>query len=81
MSMNTIDLSQNVHQTIQEHPEIKPLLIELGFKPLANPLLFNTVARKTSIKQGAKLIGLSLKDIQQQLEWNGYEVIGVQDDE
>ncbi|MBD3949467.1 DUF1858 domain-containing protein [Tuanshanicoccus lijuaniae] len=81
MSTNTIDLSQTVHQTVQEHPEIKEFLVELGFKPLANPLMFNTIARKTSIIQGAKLIGLSLKEIQQQLEWNGYEVIGVDEDD
>ena len=36
---NTIDLSKPVAQTIKEHPEVKDILVELGFKPLANPAM------------------------------------------
>ncbi len=41
MTHNDIDLSQPV-ATITEHPEVKELLIDPGFKPLSNPAI-NTV--------------------------------------
>lgn len=74
--MNTIDLTIPVAQVIDQHPEVLDLLVELGFKPLANPVMRNTVGRKVSLKQGAKMNGMDLAKIKQTLEWNGYEVVG-----
>lgn len=74
--MNRIDLTIPVAMVVDTHPEVLDLLVDLGFRPLANPLMRNTVGRQVSIKQGAKLNGLNLVHIQQVLEWNGYEVIG-----
>lgn len=77
--MNTIDVSIPVAQVIDHHPEILDLLVEMGFKPLSNPLMRNTIGRKVTIQQGAKMIGLAISDIKQTLEWNGYEVRGIED--
>lgn len=74
--MNCIDFNLPVAQVVDEHPEVLEILVELGFKPLANPIMRNTVGRKVSIKQGAKLNGLDLSVIQRTLEYNGYEVLG-----
>ncbi len=35
---------------IKEHPEVKELLIDLGFKPLSNPAMLNTVGKVPSLK-------------------------------
>ena len=35
---NWIDLSLPVARTLKAHPEVKELLIDLGFKPLGNPV-------------------------------------------
>lgn len=35
--MNTIYLDDSVYTTLQNHPEVKDLLIELGFTPLSQP--------------------------------------------
>ncbi len=78
--MNTIDLNLPVAQVVEAHPEILELLIELGFKPLANPLMRQTLGRKVSIRQGAKLQGVDLQRICQTLEYNGYQVIGGNDE-
>ena len=43
---NKIDVSIPVAQVIDQHPEVLDLLVELGFKPLANPIMRNTVGRK-----------------------------------
>lgn len=69
-----IDLNQNVYDIVKKNPEIIDLLVELGFKPLKNPVMLKSIGRTTSIKQGAKLIGLSLDEINKNLEWNGYSI-------
>ncbi|MBM7636517.1 DUF1858 domain-containing protein [Streptococcus saliviloxodontae] len=73
---NTIDLSRPVADIIAEHPEVKEILIELGFKPLANPAMLNTIGKITSLKSGSRLANVPLDKIRQTLEWHGYDVIG-----
>ena len=74
---NVIDVSIPVAQVIDQHPEVLDLLVELGFKPLANPIMRNTVGRKVSLKQGSNLEGTPMEKIVQTLEANGYEVVGL----
>ena len=74
---NIIDVSIPVAQVIDQHPEVLDLLVELGFKPLANPIMRNTVGRKVSLKQGSKLEVTPMEKIVRTLEANGYEVVGL----
>ena len=74
---NIIDVSIPVAQVIDQHPEVLDLLVELGFKPLANPIMRNTVGRKVSLKQGSKSEGTPMEKIVRTLEANGYEVVGL----
>ena len=77
MMDNIIDVSIPVAEVVDKHPEVLDILVELGFKPLANPLMRNTVGRKVSLKQGSKLEGTPMDKIVRTLEANGYEVIGI----
>ena len=73
--MNTIYLEDSVYTTLQNHPEVKELLIELGFTPLSQPQMVQTVGRITSLKKGSKIcIKYPLDTIIRQLELNGYIV-------
>lgn len=74
---NVIDLSIQVAEVIEKQPEVLDVLVELGFKPLANPVMRNTVGRVVSIKKGASMNGIDLNKIKQTLELNGYEVVGI----
>ena len=74
---NVIDLSIPVTEVIEKQPEVLDVLVELGFKPLANPVMRNTVGRVVSIKKGASMNGIDLDKIKQTLELNGYEVVGI----
>ncbi len=77
---NQIDLTQPVAEILEVHPELLELLINIGFKPLANPTMRNTVGRRVSIKQGAKMLNIPIKIIAQELLWNGYTIKGEQND-
>ena len=72
--MNTIYLEDSVYTTLQNHPEVKELLIELGFMPLSQPQMVQTVGRITSLKKGSKIAKIPLDTIIRQLELNGYIV-------
>ncbi len=72
--MNTIYLEDSVYTTLQNHPEIKDLLIELGFTPLSQPQMVQTVGRITSLKKCSKIAKIPLDTIILQLELNGYIV-------
>lgn len=74
---NVIDLSIPVAEVIEKQPEVLDVLVELGFTPLANPVMRNTVGRVVSIKKGAGMYGIDLNKIKQTLELNGYEVVGI----
>lgn len=74
---NVIDLSIPVAEVIEKQPEVLDVLVELGFKPLANPVMRNTVGHVVSIKKGAGMNGIDLNKIKQTLELNGYEVVGI----
>ena len=77
--MNTIDLNIPVAEVLDQHPEVLDLLVELGFTPLANPLMRQTLGRTVSIAQGAKLKGMDLNQIVDRLKWNGYDIKGEAD--
>ncbi|WP_307977012.1 DUF1858 domain-containing protein [uncultured Streptococcus sp.] len=74
--MNTIDLNKPVAELIAANPELKDILVQLGFKPLANPAMLNTVGRVTTLKAGAKLANIPLETIKQTLIFNGYDILG-----
>ncbi|MGT2755779.1 DUF1858 domain-containing protein [Streptococcus ovuberis] len=75
---NAIDLNQPVADLLTKHPELLDLLVDLGFKPLANPAMRHTVGKVTSLKVGSKMTGIPLTKIISTLESNGYDVLGVE---
>lgn len=68
-----IDINKAIYYVVNENPEIKNTLIEIGFKGLDNPLMFNSMAKKISIKRGAKIMGI--ENVKEKLEKFGYEII------
>ncbi len=76
---NIVDLSLPVYDTLKQHPELLDLLIQLGFKPLSNPTMRESVGRLVSLNKGCEMIHLSKEQLIQELEWNGYTVKGVKE--
>lgn len=72
--MKTINLNKTVYQLIQEYPELKKILVQLGFTPLQNDKLLNTVGRMMPLNKGAEQIGLNQADLITKLEELGFHV-------
>lgn len=72
--MKKINLNETVYQLIQQYPELKAILVQLGFTPLQNDGLLNTVGRMMPLNKGAEQIGLNHADLIAQLEEQGFSV-------
>ena len=73
--MKPLDLRKNVYELTEEYPELIPLLKELGFLGVANPIARNTLGRLTTIPQGCEKQGKDLPEVIRKLEQSGFEVL------
>ncbi|MCR5415228.1 MAG: DUF1858 domain-containing protein, partial [Pseudobutyrivibrio sp.] len=48
-----IDLTKSVYDLCQEFPEVKDIMLELGFKDITNPVALNTMGRVMTIPKGS----------------------------
>lgn len=71
---NMINVNQPVNQVLKTHPELLDILVELGFKPLANPLMRQSLGHITTLKQGCQLINLPIDQLKTTLHFHGYDV-------
>lgn len=72
--MKKINVNQTVYQLIQQYPELKSILIQLGFTPLQDDRMLQTVGRMMPLKKGAEQIGLEKGQLFAALENNGFQV-------
>ena len=54
-----LDLSKPIYELVTQYPELKDIMVELGFKEIANPAMLNSVGRLTTIPKGAKIHKIS----------------------
>lgn len=73
--MKSIRLSDSVYKLVKANPDLKTLLVELGFKDITLPGMLETAGRMMTLEKGAKLKKIDIIDIKKKLEENGYEVI------
>ncbi|AXY25101.1 hypothetical protein CL176_03125 [Suicoccus acidiformans] len=74
--MNEVDLDIPVADVLDNQPELLDLLVNIGFKPLANPIMRQSVGKVVSLRRGAKMIGIPMTQLVKELIWNGYIVKG-----
>ena len=72
--MKTIDGNKTVYVLIQENPELKDVLVNLGFTPLNDPKMLNTVGRMMSLNNGAKQIKLDREGLKAGLHEANFEL-------
>jgi|LGOV01.1.fsa_nt_gb hypothetical protein len=73
--MITIDIDTTVYQMIKNNPEIKEIMIELGFKDIVKPGLLQSVGRLMTIESGCSMRGLDFIKVKAMFYANGFELI------
>ena len=66
-----LDLSKPIYELVTQYPELKDIMVELGFKEIANPAMLNSVGRLTTIPKGAKIPKISMMKVVTKLNWKG----------
>ena len=79
--MKKIDLSKSLYDLTDEYHELIPILKEMGFLGVANPVTRNTLGRMTTLPQGCEKQGKDLQEVIEVLEKEGYTVIDAQPSE
>ncbi len=72
--MKEIDLKATLYELTETYPELIPVLKELGFVGVANPVTRNTLGRVTTLPEGCKKQGKELADVLAVLAEHGFTV-------
>ncbi len=59
-ALRPVRASDSVAAVLDRHPELLPVFLEFGFRPLANPALRRTAARGVSIELACRITGADL---------------------
>ncbi|WP_052465418.1 DUF1858 domain-containing protein [Thermotoga profunda] len=77
MQTKEIDLDKTIFELTDQYPELIEILAQMGFLGVKNPLIRNTLGRKTTLREGCKKQGKDLKQVVEELRKNGFTVKGV----
>lgn len=69
-----IDFEASVYDVIQLHPQVKDIMLELGFADLQNPAMLNTVGRFMTINKGIRLKKKNRAEVVALFQHYGFEV-------
>lgn len=78
-----IDLEKDVNTLCNDYPELVDVLGNLGFKPLANPVLRKTIGSQMTLTKAAQMKNVGMDQIVSVLKDHGFSVINetVSDDQ
>ena len=72
MTKKLINTNKNIYELCKEYPEIKNILSDLGFEAINNPIMFNTMAKLTTIDKASKIKNIDMNNIIKKFEENGF---------
>ena len=71
-----IDLKKSAHDLVKEYPEVKDIMLELGFTEITKPAKLQTLGRVMTIPKGAGMMKIPMETVVKAFEDKGFEVIG-----
>ena len=71
-----IDFSRSVFELVEEYPELKDIMLKLGFNEISKKAVFHSVGKIMTIPKGAKMKNIPMMDIITALTSNGFEIVG-----
>ena len=70
-----LDLKKTVAELVEENPEVKEIMAQIGFKEITNPVALNVMGRIMTIPRGAAVKGIDLAKVIAAFEEHGYTVL------
>lgn len=75
--MKELDMKKTVADLVAEHPEVKEIMAELGFKDITSPVALKFMGKVMTIPKGAAIKGIPIEKIIAAFEANGFQVTGI----
>lgn len=72
--MVKISLTTPVHDLVVAHPDIVPIMVQMGLDGVTQPGLLNTVGRLMTLEKGARMKHIPLAQLIETLTQAGFEV-------
>ena len=69
-----ININESVYNICKNHREIKDILYDLGFEAIKNPIMFNTIAKKITIKKALEIKNISEVELIKKFKENGFDI-------
>ncbi|GAB6086357.1 DUF1858 domain-containing protein [Alkaliphilus crotonatoxidans] len=73
--MGILNLRKSIYDLTKEHPDLIEIMVSLGFKDIANPVVRKTAGKIMTLEKGAAMKGIPLKTVLNRLKEEGYEII------
>lgn len=70
--MRIIDINKPIKKIVDEYPEVREIMVSLGFKHIANAAMLNTVGRFVTIKEGAKMQKIDMDLVESTFKENNF---------
>jgi hypothetical protein len=71
--MHELDLTKSVYDLTETYPELIPVLKDMGFLGVSNPIVRRTIGRTTTIPKGAAKQGKEMSEVLKKLEEAGFK--------
>ena len=80
--MKELNLNKTVATLVKEYPELKQIMVELGFQDITSPMALKFMGKVMTIPKGAAIKGIPMERILKALTDHGFHVTGIpgQDD-
>ncbi|MGN0446689.1 MAG: DUF438 domain-containing protein [Acutalibacteraceae bacterium] len=79
--MKTLDMRKCVADLVEEDPEVKNIMKELGFKQITSKAALKFMGKTMTIPKGSAVKGIPMDKIVKAFQDHGYEVIGLEKEE
>ncbi|MNI42660.1 hypothetical protein D3C73_969610 [compost metagenome] len=70
-----LDMNQTVYELCSSHPDAMEIMLELGFKSIAEPGMLQTAGRFMTLAKGAKMKKIDPELIKAKFRSKGYAII------
>ena len=76
----TLDLNHTVAQLVKEYPEVKEIMVSIGFKDITSPLALQLMGTHMTLKKGSQVKGIPMDTIVQAFQEKGFRVTGLEEE-
>ncbi|HHU23788.1 MAG: DUF1858 domain-containing protein [Bacilli bacterium] len=73
--MIEISIHTPIAELIKNYPEIKEIMLSLGFDNIANPIMLKTVGRFMTLSKGSELKDISMEHMKNVFAKHGFTLV------